>query len=570
MAVISRILPQEGYTRRMAYADFTAGLTGAVAGAPQAMGFALLAGVSPLYGLYTAIVSTIFASLLTRSHMMTVGPTNALALVVGSTLLGLRDVDPINSLFLLTFLVGAFQLVFGLLRLGRLTRFVSNAVMTGFITGAGLLIMLGQLSHLTGHSGSGDNVLFRTLDWLGKLGQLDPATTFIGLLTVVMIYTLHHTRLKNVATLIAILVTSLLVAVLGWTSVETVADLATIPQALPELRVPDFSALSLDLLTAALAMAVLASVQSAALVQAIHTGSGSVRVSRDFSAQGIGNLIGAFFQGMPAGGSLSRTAVNIASGAQTRAANILSGVFIALSLLLFGSLIEQVTLAALAGHLIVAAADLIKPDALRVVWRVNPSARASMLLTFASTLVLPLEYSIYLGVVLSLALYVYTSAGNLRVVHLVPTGDGHFREAELPASLPSRQPVLITVYGHLYFAAVRSLEEQLPPPTDSQQPVVILRLRNNQYLGSTGIRLLRRYANALHARDGRLILAGVSTEVREQLERTGTIALLGEGNVFPASDVVFNASESALAHAQVWLDATAPPPASIDASQEII
>lgn len=540
-------------------ADFLAGITGAVAGAPQAMGFAIIAGVSPIYGLYAAILPTIVGALVSSSVFMTTGPTNAVALVTGSVLLAYRDNDLVGYLFTLTFLVGLFLLLFALLRLGGLTRFVSNAVMTGFVTGAGVLIILGQLSHLVGYEGSFQgNALERLLDLLAHLPQFSLHTTVIGILATVVIYALHRTRLKSVATLVALILSSILVSVLGWHDVALVRDMSPVPNSLPGFTLPNLAYVP-DLVTAAFAVALLAALQGAGITRGIPQPDGSLaNTERDVLGQGAANLVGSFFQAMPSGGSLSRTAVNISAGGRTSASNIFAGVFIALSLLLFGSVLELIPLASLAGHLVVAALSLIRVDALRLVWRVSVSARVALAVTFAATLVLPLEYSIYVGVLISLLLYLYMSASAVEVVRLVPLGDGHFREESVPLSLPSGEPVILSVSGNLYFAAVSRLEELLPRPNGSRSPVVILRLRDHHYLGSTGVRFLDYYAHQLERSGGRLFLCGVEKDVRVQLERTDELRRLGMDGVFFAGDVVFMSTECAYDYAKKWLEKRTP------------
>lgn len=544
-----------GKYRKSLVPDLLAGVTGAVAGAPQAMGFSIIAGVSPIYGLYTAVVSTIVAAITQRSSMLTVGPTNALALVVGTTLVNFEQDTQIERLFVLTVLVGVFQFLFGVFRLGRLTRFVSNAVMTGFITGAGLLIILGQLGNLTGYQSPIRGVLPRLWDWLAHIPQFDPATMLLSVVSIIIIYGLYQTRFKSMATLVAIGLTSLIAVGLDWDSVQRVRDISLIPSGLPAPILPDFT-LAPGLLSVALALAVLASVQSAAISQAVPEPDGSrPDATNDFTGQGIANIAGGFFQGMPAGASLSRTAINVSAGARTRLANITAGVVVALFLVTIGELIEQITMAALAGQLVVAAVRLVSLENIRMAWNVNLSARVAMVTTFISTLVLPLEYSIYLGVVLSLALYTYTAAGNVSVARLIEVDEHRYREEAVPDTLPDREPVILFVQGHLFFAAVRRLEDLLPDPGDSEMPVVILRLRDNQYLGSTGIRFLRRYAEDLKACGGKLILAGIGHDVREQMERTGAVKMIGEDSIFYADKVIFNATEHALTFAREWLEA---------------
>ena len=534
-------------------ADILAGATGAVAGAPQAMGFAIIAGINPIYGLYTAVIPTIVGAFTTSSVFMVVGPTNALALVIGSTLIRFEDQDPIGHLFTLTLLVGIFQLVFGLLRLGKLVRFVSNAVMTGFITGAGILIILGQLRPLTGYTGAVDsNALIRFADWIIHILQIDLQTTTIGLFTIVVIVMLKRTIFSNFATLLALAMSGVIVAIFDLKSVMLVSDIVSIPHGLPLPVLPNISYVP-EILTAAFAIALLASLQSAGLTRTIQQPDGSTpSIMRDLVGQGLSNIAGGFFQCMASGGSLSRTAVNISAGSRSRYANVFAGVFVATMLVAIGPLIERIPLAALAGQLIVAAATLLRLDVLRIVWRVNWSARLALVVTLAATLLLPLEYSIYIGVFISLLLYIYSSASDITVKQLIPTEQYHFKEVALPSQLPVDEPVIISVSGNLYFAAISRLEELLPlPDSPTAHPVIILRLRNNQYLGSTGIRFLQDYARKLEACGGKLILAGIGENVREQLERTGSYDTLAP--VFYADDIIFSATERAIDYAKQWL-----------------
>ena len=536
--------------RKSLLPDVIAGATGAVAGAPQAMGFAIIAGINPIYGLYTAIVATIVGAFSASSTYMTIAPTNAIALVVGSTLIRFDSSTQIERLFVLTFLTGIFQLVFGIFKFGGLTHYFSRAVMTGFISGAGLLIIIGQLSHITGYHLSEKRALPQLWEWLTKLAEADGQTVIIGLLSIVIIFYIKHTKFSSVATLVALAVTAVLILILNWSGVEIVKDVTPIPSRLPQPEMLNFNYTE-DLVFPALALAILALVQGAALTQSIdETNSSSSDVNRDFTGQGVANVAASFFQGMPCGGSLSRTAVNIHAGAKTRLANVFSGVFIALTLVLFGGVIEQIAVAALGGHLVVAAITLIRLDAIKTIWRVSLSGKLSMSVTFLSTLILPLEYSIYIGVLLSLALYIHDSTQNLNVVRLVPLGNHQFEEQPAPKKLPDNEIIIIDVYGHLYFAAIRRLEQLMPSPDNAKKPIVILRVRNNRFLGSTGLTYLKSYAGKLKAVGGTLLLAGISPDVKEQLERTNGINDLGIENIFFSNHIIFSATERALAYAE--------------------
>jgi sulfate permease, SulP family len=538
--------------RKTLSSDLIAGATGAVAGAPQAMAFALIAGVNPIYGLYTAIVATIIGAFTTASTYMTVGNTNAVALVVGATLLRYDEALRFEPLIVLTLMVGLIQLLFGVLRLGALTRFVSNAVMTGFITGAGVLIINGQLQHITGYAVKNRAAIPRFFEWLSRLADSNPQSVFIGLLALTIIVLLRKTPLKNAAILSALVITAVIIKVLGWQDVAIVSTISEIPSGFPAFVIPKWDYVG-DLLNPALALAILALVQSAALVQSIPEPN-EQNVSRDFMGQGIANIGAAFFQGIPSGGSLSRTAINISAGAKTRLANVFAGLFILLIVLLFSKGIEQVALAALAGQLIFAAISLIRPKTIATVWQVSWTARLTMLATFISTLTLPLEYSIYIGVGLSLALYVYSSAAWLEVTHLVQVGSHQYKEETMPDTLPADKAIVFSIYGNMFFAAVTHLEELLPDPKTANHTVVILRLRHNPFMGSTGLRFFREYAETLTEHNSKLVLAGIGENVQGQLERADTVS---ENNgllkIFLADGIVFSATERALEYAQEWL-----------------
>lgn len=538
------------FARQHFAADAVAGLTGAIAGAPQSMGFALLGGVSPIYGLYASILPTIVGGLLSSSRFTTIAPTNILMLLVAGALATFGYPDPPVPLFTFTLLVGGFQLLFGLLRFSEITRFVSNAVIVGFITGAGVLIIFGQLAHLFGiHADTTGNGIFGVIDLMRHIGETDAATLLVGIVTTILIFVLHHTRrFKNVSTLIAFALVTPVVLLMNWSSVALVGDETPIPSGLPFPILPDFG-YAPALLGAAFATALLACVQHAALIERLRDRKEPrADINRDLMAHGIANAAGSLFQSLPVSGSLSRTAVNISSGAKSRMANVYAGLFILAMMFLFSGVIEVIPLAALAGHLVVAALSLIDLTTIKMVWQVNPVGRISMLATLVAALTLPLEYSIYGGILLSLGLYIWTSSSRVEVVQLVRAEDG-YEEQPAPAKLPDRAPVVLSVHGNLYFAAFRKLETLLPDPSGSVSPLVILRLRDTETLGTTGINVLLNYDALLRDNGGKLILAGVSKKLRDELSRTGALNRIGPDAVFDAQPVIFRSTRSATDYA---------------------
>lgn len=542
------------YAQRHFSADLTAGFTVAVVAIPQSMSFALIAGLNPIYGLYTSVVTTIVGSLIGKSPSLSTGPTNAVSLVVASTLAPFADESPdaeLARLFTLTLLVGLFQLAMGLLNLGDVSRFVSNAVMVGFITGAGALIAVGQLGNLMGVSAprAGDAITI-IYDAVKTLPDVNLNALGIGLLTAWLVVGLRRTPLKAGASLLAVIIVSALVPAfdLEANGVRLVREIAEIPRGLPALTplqpidIPDMA-------PKALALALLGLVQSVSIVQSLaYTTREHPEPSREFIAQGAANAIGAFFQCMPGGGSLSRTAVNVAAGAHTRVAGVVSGLVVAGVLVSLAPLAERIPMPALAGLLIFTAVDMMNWRRVALVWRTARTSRTVFLTTFVATLLLPLEYSIYLGAFLSIMNYLQASS-HPQITQLVPA-NGSFREVPLPAKVPSHYPILISVTGYLHFAAIHDIEKRLTALSEIDRPIIILRMRATSLLGSTAISFLEAMLKLIQEHNGALILCGVEPGVAKTLDRSGLLDKLGHENLFYASDMLLESTREALERAR--------------------
>jgi SulP family sulfate permease len=530
--------------------DLMAGVTSAFSYIPQGMAYALVAGVSPIYGLYTGVFAPVIGGLLAGSSFIVITVTNELAMPTGGILAAFGPESAVRALFTLTFLIGVIQLALGLLKFGRVTRFISHCVTTGFIAGVGVLLVLGQLQKLTGFKGQvSGNIFVRTWNWLLHLNQLDFHTTLVGLLTLGLIVVLQHTRLKAVALVVALLVATLGVFLLRWNSVELVGALSRVPRGLPSPVVPDFRMI-LQLLIPALSLAVLGLSVAAGVSQNYPEQDGTMPdASSDFVAQGAANLIGGFFQGMPAGGSISRTATSISAGAKSRWANIFAGVVLGIVLLTFAGFAELVPMAGLAGLLISIGTGVLNPDRIAKVWNTHIAERAAMVATFVLTLLIPLHWAIFAGVGLTLLVYIYSSSTKVRLVQIVRSGDGDFQEVAAPAQLPSDSVVALHAYGNAFFAAVYTLEAALPAPENAENSVVIFGLRGRESITSSAVAMLERYLRRLQARGNKLMLFGVEPSVRRALERTGLMQVIGEESVFAASASIGGSFQQAWAAA---------------------
>ena len=305
-------------TRGNMVADLIAGLTTGVANIPDAMASSVLAGVNPVQGLYAIMVGTPLGAFFSSSAYMNIAATSALAITAGSAVAGYNSGDARDAaITTLALLTGLAMAIAGLLRLGRLLRFISNSVVIGFLTGVSINVILSQLGDFTGYSSEYSNKVVKAVDTLLHLNQIDVQTLAIGLLTVAVILLMDRTKLRNFSMLFGMVIGTAALLILGWTSVQQVSDVATIPGSLPMPKLPDLSlipALWMD----AIALAIIALVQGAGVSKGYPNPDGTYPdSSRDFIGQGAANLGASLFQGIPIGGSVSGTALNVSSGAKS-------------------------------------------------------------------------------------------------------------------------------------------------------------------------------------------------------------------------------------------------------------
>lgn len=543
------------YDRQNLASDLTAGVASAFVTIPDGLASAILAGVNPMQGLYALMVGTPIAAFTLSSQFMYVGNTGAMAVATGDALADVSGVDVLQALAILTLMVGVIQFLLGILRLGGITKFVSNAVMVGFMTGIALLIILGQLKTFTGYTSPYNNDVLAGLDTLLHFNQWDLGTFFVGALTIALIVGLGKTRLKDFNMILAILAASVVTAVFSLSSVETIGDIADIPRGFPSLTLPDFSLIPL-LLPSALALALIGLVQAVGVSKTVPNSDGNFPdASRDFAGQGLANIGSGLVGGLPIGGTMSETSVSMSAGAKTRFANIFSGILIITVVLLFGNLVERIAMPAVAALLMVAGYEAIKISEIEDVRDIGIGPRAIMLVTFMATMIWPLQYAVLVGVILSVLQYLGQSAADVRLGALVPQPDGYVLETDPPEVLESYSVILLRVYGSVFYAAASRLEELLPAPQQAVGAVVILNLRGADRVGSTFIKVLERYALKLRVHGSKLMLTGVHKRVLEQIEKTETTESIARDDIFLADERLMFATWQAWSAAQAWVAA---------------
>jgi SulP family sulfate permease len=539
--------------------DIVSGFATGLFSIPEGMAYAQLAGVNPVYGLYSGMVSTIVASLTTGTILMISTLTSAIALSTASVMqvAGITGSQMPAALFTITFLVGVTMLLLGLLRLGSLVNYVSNAVMTGFVAAASLLIIIGELGDLTGYAPSGANKVAEVIDWLVNIPNWDPMTTIVGFATIIIMLIFKRIpRTEKSAAIITLLLGTVVVNLLSLASVALVGSIATIPKGLPAPMLPDFNLIP-QLALGSVSVALVALVQGAGISTAMPNPDGSrSSQSRDFIGEGLGNFFGSFFQSMSTGGSLSRTGISVGAGAKSRWGGVFAGLWLALIVILFAPLAELVPLAVIAGMLVVIGSELILarvPDA-KLASAASWQSLVAGTLTFLSALFIPLQWTIFLGAGLSLILYILATSKEVGMHLLNKTEDGLWAEQDMPHEFAPAAITTITLKGLDFFAEVPVLEDQMPPVRDLSGAAIIIRLRGLESVSSTGLKWLETFLKDLQSGSNLLLLAGVEPTVMEVFKKSGFSDLIGEENVFTAEPGYGASLDKAYDAASRWLE----------------
>ena len=549
-----------GFKREDVSDDLGAAVVLGVESVPDGLASGLLAGINPVAGLYAYMFGVASAAMFTSTAFMTVQGTGAMAIIINDVDIDGSE-DPTRTLVMLSLLTGLVMIAAGLLKLGRQMKFVSNSVMTGFISAVGLNIVLGQFSDFTGYDSNSSSRVTRALDTIIHPGRVDGWTVLVGASTIVLILVLRRTRLGAMGMVVAIAAGSALAAVIQAfdADIVLVGNIAEVPNRLPLPTLPAFGEFP-KLVFPAFSLAFVGLVQGAGVSAAFANPDGtSGDTDKDFVGQGVGNVGSGLFQGMPVGGSMSASSLITSAGAKSRWALVYTAMVMGLVILLFAGVVEYIAMPALAGLLMVVGYETIKPHDLVTVYETGSVPAVVMGVTFVLTLVIPLQYAVLIGVGMSMILYVFRQANQLETRRLVVADDGGIDEVEPPVEVPSHDVVVLQAYGSLFFAAAPVLEKQLPTVTeDSVGSVVILRFRGKPDVGSTLIDILRTYSVALNEVGSKLVIVTDSDRIVEQLERTGVTRVIGAENVYRSGKRLLGTVIEASKDAQDWVDGLDP------------
>ena len=514
--------------------DAIAGLTVSVVLLPQAIAYALIAELPPQMGLYAAIVASIVGALWGSSFHLHTGPTNAASLLVLSTLIGVAlpgSPEWMAAAGLLAVMVGAARLVMGLARMGVLANFVSMSVVVGFTAGAGILIMVNQLRHLFRLDGvpSLPELHATLVEIVRHVSQLHGLSLALGLGTMAVIVGMRRFRPRWPGALVGMILASTVVAVLDLDQ-QGVQVMGELPRSLPPLaRLPLFDLQLIGRLsTGAFAISVIGLVEAISIARSIATQSGQhLDSNQEFVGQGLANIAAGFFSGYTCSGSFTRSAVIHASGGRTPLASVFSGLWTLAAMLLFAPLAGSLPRAALAGMLIVTSYTMIDRVEIVRILRASIGDSLIMIVTFVATLLLPLEFAVLVGVIVSFARYiVQTSMPG--VVSVLP--DDEFRHfVHRPEKLPCPQLGVIAIQGSLYFGATHHVEEAIRANFERNpgQRFLLLKMNLVTHCDVSGIHMLESVVRLYRQHGGDVFMVRVREPVREKMRLTGFEQTLG-------------------------------------------
>lgn len=537
--------------RRSLRADLLAGLTGTIILVPQAVAYAGIAGLPPEYGLYTAIVPVIVAALFGSSWHLVSGPTAALSIVIFATLSPLAapgSAAYIQLTLTLTFMTGVLMLAMGLARLGVLVNFISHSVVTGFTVGAAVLIAASQLKNFFGVAAPASASFIETLRLFAQhLPDTNPHVLAVGATTLAASIATKRYAPKLPHMIVAMVVGSLCALLLqSLFGPDTgIATVSAIPRSLPPLSLPTLDAGTLrELAPVALALAMLSLTEAIAIARAIALKSGQrIDSSQEFVGQGLANVLGSFASGYVSSGSFTRSGVNYSAGARTPLAPVFSALFLVLTLLALAPLVRFLPVASMAAILLMVAYSLVDVHHIRSIVRTGRAETAILSATLLATLFLHLEFAIYVGVLLSLMVFLERTA-RPAIRNAIPApGEHSYHFVPQEGEPDCCQMKMVFIDGAIYFGAVDHVQRNLRA-IDAANPAhkhLLLLAPGINFVDSSGAELLAQESRRRKQLGGDLYFHRLQPSVVAVLERAGYLDEIGRGNLYSIGQNVIEA-----------------------------
>jgi sulfate permease, SulP family len=548
-----------GYGIEAFRADLIAGLTVATVAVPQAMAYAIVAGLPPQYGLYTAIVMTAAGALLDSSKQLINGPTNAISIALLSALALVPPEQRIQAAVLLSLLVGTIQVGITLLQLGDLTRYISHSVIVGFTLGAGTLLVLDQLKNLLGLKAMGDvhsAFLVRFWETMTTGGSVNLPTLYCGLAAIALVLALRWIKGRIGWRLFPDLLTA--VVAMAWIAysfgleAQGVKLVGDIPAGLPSFALPSLDTPYLrPLASSALAIATLGLLEAISMAKAIAAQTRQkLDINQQCLSEGVANVAGSFFQCFPGSGSLTRSAINQQAGGATQWSGVISAVAVAAIMMAFAPYARFIPRSAMAGILILSAWKMVDWNALRYSVRASRFDAVIVAATAVAAIAISVEFCVLIGVFMSFLLAV-PRAGRMLLTEFVVTPEGVIHE-RLDDDVVCGRILIFGLEGEMFFGSAAAPEQHLETIESGRGPTtraIVLRMKRVRSPDAVCMKLLDDHVARIQASGVHVILVGVRKELEEALERTGLDARLGPSRIFHEQPIRHTSTQKGVQYA---------------------
>ncbi len=522
--------------------DASSGLTVGVMLIPQGIAYAMIAGLPPVYGLYAALVPQLVYALLGTSRLLAVGPVamDSLLVAAGLSLIAVQGTETyISYAILLALMVGVFQFVLGLFRMGFITNLLAKPVITGFTTAAAIIIALGQLKHLLGYEvRNSSNIGLLVLDVLKGLDQIHWLTFSIGICGFLIILILKKSFPKLPNSLFVVIAGMAVVSVFNLEGLG-VEIVGSIPKGLPSFSFPALQWSVVEkLFPLALTIAIIAYMEAFSISKALEAKKRDhqVHANKELLALGVGNILGSLFQAFPTTAGFSRSAVNFESGGRTQVTSLISAVVIALVLLFLTPLFYFLPKAILAAVIMTAVVGLVDFKYAYSLWLTNKMEFAILLATLIITVSFGMVMGIFGGILLSIILLLYRLGyPHIAFLGRVPEHQ-EFRNVRRFNDLEVWEDLLILrVDSPLTFVNIQYFRDRLEKKLINQGDkikAILLDAGPISQIDATAISGLEDLLNSFRKRGIQFMIADVVGPVRDQLHRSGLVAEIGKTNFF--------------------------------------
>ena len=528
--------------------DWRAGINVALLAIPQGMAYALVAGLPISYGLLGSAIAAVMGGLFGGGRFITLGPTNATAVLLFGVfasigLIKSNGMGSVESLLLLPWILvfaSLFLIIASVLRISFMIQFISRTVITAYVTAAACLIIANQSKHLLGlQNTSGDiptTFLEIILHTLSNLNLFSLPALVLSALTA-LCYLFLQRKFPSLPNVAITLVISSLIAVAYKHFYWKVTCLDSFSLAGSFFGVPQVSTLANQwetILTSAFAVSLLCLLEGLSIGKSLAARAGArIDTNRETMSIGLGNFGCAFFSGMPASGSLTRSTLNVESGANTSVANLVAGVLILLGSMVLGNLIAYVPLCALATLVVFIGASLIKARQIKTVSRATGSDAVTFIVTITVGLLFSLQVAIFAGMITSILLFLKKVAEpELREYGI--NEEGELAEMSLKSRRPEPEVSIVHVEGEIFFAAAELFYEQIRRVgEDENLRVLVLKLLNAHHLDATSVLALEELLEYLKEKNCHVLLCEVRRDALRILKNSGVLERINRKNVFP-------------------------------------